>query len=615
MKIMGYLPSLCGIFSGAFVIWLLFIKRATKPGKLIKRRRLTPESYDYNMVRANIPLRASGNLLRFVLHLSNTWIGRLILNPKTKRKSHFNLLHNFVIEDPPTYEPVVPTTEPSEASDPLKIDLDYLIQPERKESKDFRFKTVSDYYHAYRSGKVTPEDVAECVMEDLEKTEQMKPRMRMLAEYDVEEVYKMAKESTIRINNKKPLSIFDGVPVVIKEELAVKPYHLRSGTTFLGRDPVKEDSTIAAKLRAGGAVIIGISNMHEVGLGVIGMNISASGTARNPYNPNHYPGGSSSGSGACVASGLCPLAIGTDGGGSVRIPSALCGIVGLKPTYGRWSRHGSMPLCRTVSVAGPMTTCVQDTAMLLEYLAGEDPEDSATWHQPTLKINDLQTKSLSGLKIGIDWKHFRDANAEIVAECEKAVIYLEKQGAELVAINIPECEEMRMAHALLISTEMYSFLQEAYRDNFHDFVGDTALVLTMASSANAVEYINANKQRTRTMHYLKQLFKQVDVIVCPGCGVTAPRIQPGDLEYGVNDTAMTIDVMRFSPLANISGIPGLVVPVGYDAKNLPISLQIMGPWWEEGRLLRVGAVAERMLARKHQPQVYFDVLKEAMSSP
>eukprot|EP00057_Strongylocentrotus_purpuratus_P027563 XP_011682037.1 PREDICTED: fatty acid amide hydrolase [Strongylocentrotus purpuratus] len=535
---MGYVQSLFGIFSGAFVFWLLFVKRATKPGKLIRRRRLTPENYEYNMVRATIPLRSSGNLLRFVRHLSNTWIGRLILNPKTKRALHYNMLHNYVIEDHPTYEPVMPASEPSEARNPLEIDLNYLIQPERKESHDFKFRTVSDFYHAYRSGKVTPEDIAECVMEDVEKTEQMKPRMRMLAEYDVEDVYKMARESTIRINNKKPLSIFDGIPVVIKEELAVKPYHLRSGTTFLGRDPVKEESTIAAKLRAGGAVIIGVANMHEVGLGVTGMNISASGTARNPYNPHHYPGGSSSGSGACVAAGLCPIAIGTDGGGSVRIPSPLCGIVGLKPTHGRWSRHGTMPLCRTVSVAGPMTTCVQDTAMLLEFLAGEDPLDSATWHQPTLTIGDLQPKSLSGLKIGIDWKHFRWST------------------------------------------------------------------------------INANKQRTKNAIHLPQAdLQQVDVIICPGCGITAPRIQPGDLKYGVNDTGMIIDIMRFSPLANLTGIPGLVVPVGYDAKNLPIGLQIMGPWWEEDRLLRVGAVAERMLAKKHQPQVYFDVLKEAMSSP
>ncbi|XP_072178312.1 uncharacterized protein [Diadema setosum] len=611
---MSYFKHLFGIFSGAIVFWFLFVKRANSTGRLIRRRALQPDSTEYNCKKASFPLRSSGLLLRFLRHMTSTWVGTLLLKPHAARNVNMRLLRSLILDDAPTFYPSISNDEPPAATNALEVQLDQFIEPERASpaADEFRFNTISDYYHAFRSGKVTPEDVAESVMEALERSNQMKPRMRMVTQYDLEEVYKMARASTVRINNKKPLSIFDGIPVVIKESLAVVPYKHKNGTSFLGRDEEKEDSAIAAKLRAGGAVIIGVANMHELGLGTLGINVSSSGTARNPYNPHHYAGGSSSGSGACVASGLCPIAIGTDGGGSIRIPSALCGIVGIKPTHGRVSAAGTLPLCHTVAVTGPMTTCVRDTALLLAFLSGQDPREPSSWSQPPLVLSDLGPKSLAGLKIGIDWTHFRHANPEVVAECDRGVSFLEQQGAELVGIQIPEFEEMRIAHALLISTEMLSLLQGAMRDNFYDLAADTTLILGMAATASAVDYINANKQRTRTIHFLKQIFKEVDVIVCPATGVTAPQILPGDLQVGVNDTGALLDIMRFAPLGNLSGIPGLAVPVGYDAKNLPIGLQIMGPWWEENRILRVGAVLERMLKKKHQPQVYFDILKEAM---
>ncbi|KAJ6658303.1 hypothetical protein lerEdw1_020575 [Lerista edwardsae] len=188
------------------------------------------------------------------------------------------------------------------------------------------------------SGEVTPLQVAKNIIAALEDMEKHSPPLRAIVQWDRKEIIKMAEASTTRYKSKQPLSLLDGIPVCLKEEIKVVPYHHRVGTQYLGTKPEAEDATVTRKLREAGAMIIGVSNMHELGIGTTGCNPSRHhGTARNPYNPQHFTGGSSSGSAAAVAAGLCPVAIGTDGGGSVRIPASFCGIVGLK---GKIDFHG-----------------------------------------------------------------------------------------------------------------------------------------------------------------------------------------------------------------------------------------------------------------------------------
>ena len=163
-----------------------------------------------------------------------------------------------------------------------------------------------------------------------------------------DDVMKQAREATQRIKAGKPLSIFDGVPVAVKDELDMVPYPTTVGTSFLGKSPAKEDATVVARMRAAGALLVGKTNMHEIGINVTGLN-PHHGTTRNPYNTDHFTGGSSSGSATAVAAGLVPVAIGADGGGSIRIPASFCGVFGLKPTFGRVSEHGAAPLCWSVA--------------------------------------------------------------------------------------------------------------------------------------------------------------------------------------------------------------------------------------------------------------------------
>ena len=197
----------------------------------------------------------------------------------------------------------------------------------------FHFSSAWDYAAAYRSGAISPEEVAQKLLAAILSSNAANPPLRAMINVKPEEVLRMARESGERYENESPLGPLDGVPVAVKDEIDMLPYPTTVGTSFLGKSPAAEDATVVRRMRLAGALLIGKANMHEIGIGVTGMN-PHHGTARNPYNPAHYTGGSSSGPAAAVASGLCPIAIGADGGGSIRIPSSFCGVVGLKSTFG-----------------------------------------------------------------------------------------------------------------------------------------------------------------------------------------------------------------------------------------------------------------------------------------
>ena len=213
----------------------------------------------------------------------------------------------------------------------------------------------------------------------------------------------MASASTKRWKDNKPLSLLDGVPVLLKEQVKVEPYILRNGCSFLSSSAENvEESTIAVRLREAGAIILGVTRIQEIGIGVLGSNPNhLNGTPRNPYNTDHYAGGSSTGSAIAVAAGFCPIAIGCDGGGSIRIPATLCGVVGLKPTYARLTLHGGIPTALTVSHIGPLCNTVTDTTILYNIVGGPDPNSPMTLKQPQLSLQNVSNMMLNDFTIGI----------------------------------------------------------------------------------------------------------------------------------------------------------------------------------------------------------------------
>ncbi|XP_022098076.1 fatty acid amide hydrolase-like [Acanthaster planci] len=605
----------CGV---GFTLLLLFWRTERSAGRRkFKKRKLgkADEPVTYNLRAGQGGPALRGKIAKLGLWLVNSYFGRVSgLKDYLMKQGNVFFFRDILMEDPPTVYPLIAWERQREdgsgGGNGGRVDLEPLLVSENKrQESDFRFREIKDYYDGYRSGKLTPSKVAENIIAAITRSENMEPKLRAFIEYNTDEIRKAARESTERFSNKQPLSVLDGIPIGVKDEIRVAGHHLRQGSTFMGQSVSEEDAVVISRLRASGAVIVGVTNMQENGMGTTGINISKyHGTPRNPYNVNHFTGGSSSGSAAAVAAGLCPVAMGTDGGGSVRIPSAFCGVVGFKPTFGRVTWQGSPITFTTVAAQGPLCTSVRDAAIMYAVISGISPCDKYPMVPPPMDLDGFNESDLKGLRLGIDKAYFKHADPEIVICCEKAVRFLESRGAEVVSIQIPELEEARTAHLLTILSEMRFNQQESFWNQLDEQYFENAALMSMIESMTITDFLQAQQQKTRTITFLKEIFKQADVILTPGCAVLAPKINPVYLKEGFTDTKLTTDIMRYAFLANFTGLPALVVPVGYSMQGLPIALQIQGAWWQESKVLRVGRVAEEFLEHVRKPQAHFQIL-------
>jgi len=475
------------------------------------------------------------------------------------------------------------------------------------ESRGFHFATVFDYAKAYRDGKTTPEEVAQKLLDAIEASNTANPPLRAVIAVNHEDVMRQARESTQRIKAGKPLSIFDGVPVAVKDEIDMTPYSTTVGTSFLGKTPAKEDATVVARMRAAGALLVGKTNMHEIGINVTGLNPNH-GTTRNPYNINHFTGGSSSGSATAVAAGLVPVAIGADGGGSIRIPASFCGVFGLKPTFGRVSELGAAPLCWSVAHVGPLAGTASDTALAYAVMAGPDLRDPNSLHQPLPTLENWDQLNLRGLKLGVYKQWFQHADPEVVAACETMLKRFTDMGAEIREIVISDLELNRVAQAVTILAEMAQAMSYTYAEHRRDHALDVRLNLALGRAFTASDYLLAQRARTRIINNFKRILEEVDMILTPTTAIAAPEFKKGALPDGESDLSTTIEIMRFVTAGNFTGLPAISFPVGYTTAGLPIGMQAMGRAWEENLLLRLAVNAEQAIERK-EPQLHYRFLE------
>jgi len=290
-----------------------------------------PNANNYDLKSVNLP-RLSGLPLKLFTALIENRLTRTLLLPKLLADGGIVSLRRLQIDEPPTMLPHAAVDGPlAEAAIP-PADLAELVPAMPQSRQGFQFATVRDYAAAYRSGQANPVAVAENVLAAIQAADDGPKPLRAIIAHNRDDLLTQAQASAQRWQAGQPLSIFDGVPVAVKDQVDQVPYATTIGTNFLGRQPARQDSTVVARMRAAGALLIGKANMHEIGIGTTGLN-NHHGTPRNPYHPDHHTGGSSSGSAAAVAAGLCPAAIAADGGGSIRIPAGLCGLVGLKATF------------------------------------------------------------------------------------------------------------------------------------------------------------------------------------------------------------------------------------------------------------------------------------------
>jgi len=466
----------------------------------------------------------------------------------------------------------------------------------------FPYRTIRDYADAYRQGTLNPVEAAERVLSAIDASDEGETPLRAFIAINREDVLSQAERAAERIRSGKSKSLLDGVPVAVKDELNLVPYPTTVGTRFLGKSATKEDATVVARLRAAGALLIGKTNMHEIGIAPNGGN-AHHGAVRNPYNTRCDPGGSSSGSAAAVSAGLVPLAVGADGGGSIRIPAALCGVVGLKATFGRVSEYGAAPLGWSVGHLGPLAVSVEDTALAYALMAGSDPRDPNSQIQPPLTLAGWNKADLKGIRLGIYREWFEHANAEVIKSCYGMVQNLKDAGAEIHEITIPELDEMRIAHAVTILSEM-AMSMKAYSEQRRLHGTAVRLSLLLGDVFTATDYIQAQRMRTRAMAIFKEIYKSVDVILSPATALAAPLIPADGAVHGWSDLGTDTEMMRFVFPGNLTGLPAISFPAGYDGRGLPIGMQAMGRHWEENLLLRIAYTAERAMQRRTPSKFY-----------
>lgn len=470
-------------------------------------------------------------------------------------------------------------------------------------------RSSASFVSAYDSRKTTPERVTASVLDAARELDALSPRMTVLCEPAEDEARADAEASGDRYRSGVPRGPLDGVCVAIKEQTAVRGLATRSGTGFLPRTPELADSTVARRLRNAGAIIVGTTPMTEYGMTPLGFNPNRS-MPKNPHDTGHVAGGSSTGSGVAVATGLVPIALGADGGGSIRIPAALNGVFGIKPTWGRVSRQGDAS-GGTVAHVGPLASSTLDLARTLEIIGAPDPLDVETSHAPPIPTGSLVralSRGVKGLKIGVCDTEWSDASDHVARAGKRAISALEEEGATIVSIALPLARFAPAIGYLAISLEARGALRTAWREHADDMSPDLQITMAVLAQLGAVEYVDSQRLREGLRMELADALSKVDVILMPTTVDVAPAASEDHMASGFLDPQALAGLCRFNFLGNLTGLPAASVPIGKHA-GLPIGLQIIGDAFDEATVLAVSAHLERMgVARAERPKVFVDVL-------
>lgn len=440
-----------------------------------------------------------------------------------------------------------------------------------------------------RKKEISPVEITKDVLEEIKnKNEQIRAYIRV----DHEEAMRAAKQAEQELINGKYKGPLHGIPIGLKDIFYLKGKKVTIGSK-IHKDFIPEyNATVVNKLREKGAVLTGSLNMHEYAFGVTTTN-PYYGACRNPWDLSRIPSGSSGGSAAAVSADMAIASLGTETGGSLRGPAALCGVVTIKPTYGRISKYGCFPLARTLDHVGPITKTVNDAALLFQHLTGYDPSDI-----DSVDLPEISTLNISGnmkdVVIGIDERNlFSDVDYEIAIKVKNVILSLEYMGAKIEPIHLDTFKFTPDTYAKTVSAEAAVIHEKNLNERRNDFGDDVRARLEAGKMVTATEYIKAQECRQAIRHEFREVFKKVDVIVAPTVPFIAPKI--GEDEVIVNGKKVNIYELgsKFIRPATLIGFPAMSVPCGL-SKGLPIGIQVMGAPFQEETILNVGKAIESL---------------------
>ncbi len=442
-----------------------------------------------------------------------------------------------------------------------------------------------------RNRGVSPVEATEVC---LARIARLDPRLRAFITVDAAGALATARVREAEVQAGRPRGPLHGIPLAYKDLCFIRGLPTSCGTKTADYFIAERDATAVTRLTAAGAITLGKLNMSELALGPFGDN-AHHGDAQTPWRPGHAAGGSSSGSGVAVAAGLALGTLGSDTGGSIRLPAACCGIVGLKPTYGRVSRAGVMPLSWSLDHVGPMARTVRDVAVLLGVVAGHDPADATSSRRPVPDYLATLDQPITGVRVGVPENFYRDGlDPEVAADLRAALGVLEGLGARVTARPVPDPQILADVCNIISRCESAAVHARVVREQPHALQPAVRARLEIGFHASAYDYLQATRLRAQlTRSFIQHVLGDIDVLIAP----TIPEPAPALAAVKAGSTEEIIRRMgRFSRLTrpfNGLGLPTLNVPCGFAASGLPIGLQVVGRPFDEATVLRVGHAYEQ----------------------
>ena len=569
------------------------------------------EGYSYEPLKAPI---LTGNLLHVVSWLISESPLRYLLARILLNDNKIHLVRSFASHFPhlpPMYYPIDRVSAETWNTHQKGADewpLKQLVKIGVTSKRSNAFYTVMDYHRVYEAGLAIPSAVMAGVVR---ASKELQPQLKMFSSFMEEDVMVQARLSDARWAAGKPLSVLDGVPVAFKDMINVKGHLIYDGGLDGSRSEV--DDTIVERFRAAGAIVLGVTVMTEGGVSPLGYSAHFKGPF-NPYSLEHYTGGSSSGSASVVASGIAPIAIGFDGGGSIRIPASMSGLVGIACTGGRIPFEFEGPVISVVK-AGPIAATTDDALIGYAVMAAQ-PQPDHFYSQlygaggpPPARV-DGYVDGVKGMRVGVYWDYVMDSDTVISHHYLKTLDILKSKGAVVVNITIPHLKVISLSHAMKIMSEFsLCFDKKFYSSNLEP---NTKITVLLGKTLTANEVIAADRVRRYAFDMMKGLFKdhQLDLILTPTIPLKVPRLPAHSEDSGENNNPLVYQLLKYIFMANLIGVPAMSVPIGYDEDGMPIGLQLLGDHWNEHKLFRAARTIETEFTERKRPPIFFDALGE-----